>query len=206
MPPYWGFSDLSSKVLEGTVEETRHGEIRQEQVPTSNSVAMWHFQRVYYEELPKMHICYTDAKPGYSWANIIELDDGWALRFSVNVNDHTIKLKPENEYVRLDTSDFDSLLEELTDFVHNQHSEAEHYSEAEQQILEVAPALEVEHALAALCEQAVSPRARSRTVKVKIEIDLTDETPQLKKVKVEQGCSSFVKQEPASSSCHVTES
>ncbi|KAA6416788.1 MAG: hypothetical protein FRX49_13238 [Trebouxia sp. A1-2] len=107
-------------------------------------------------------------------------------RFSVNVNDHTIKLKPENEYVRLDTSDFDSLLEELTDFVHNQHSEAEHYSEAEQQILEVAPALEVEHALAALCEQAVSPRARSRTVKVKIEIDLTDETPQLKKVKVEQ--------------------
>ncbi len=24
-------------------------------------------------------ICYTDSKPGYSWANIIELDDGWTL-------------------------------------------------------------------------------------------------------------------------------
>lgn len=41
-------------------------------------------------------------------------------RYSVNVNDHTIKLKPEDEYVCLETSEFDSLLEELTDFVHDQ--------------------------------------------------------------------------------------
>lgn len=64
-------------------------------------------------------------------------------------------------------------MEELTDLVHNQHSEADHYSEAEQQILEVEPAVKVEHAVAALCDQAVSPTARSRNVKVKIEIDLT---------------------------------
>ena len=118
-------------------------------------------------------------------------------RYSVNVNDHTIKLKPEDEYVRLETSEFDSLLEELTDFVHDQHSEADHYaetdhyaeadhyseaeyyaeadhnSEAEQEELEVEPAVKVEQAVAALCDQAVSPTVRSRTVKVKIEIDLT---------------------------------
>lgn len=248
---------------------------------------MWEFQRVNFEELPKkfrpglrrlinyvysvrqkkvpmattVDICYSDSKPGYSWANIIELDDGWNLvgllptrldttkvlrevcratrsavhrstlscgvlgplpagitgmqmhsvatrhsngvcvlasriqttftsftpasvdvrlqRFSVNINDHTIKLKPENEYVRLETSEFDSLLEELTEFVHNQHSEADHYSEAdhcseaEQEVLEVEPVVKVEQTVAALCDQAVSPTARSRTVKVKIEIDLT---------------------------------
>jgi len=66
---------------------------------------MWVFQRINYEQLPKkfrprlrrlikyvysvrqqpvpvattVDICYTDSKPGYSWANIIELDDGWNL-------------------------------------------------------------------------------------------------------------------------------
>ena len=94
-------------------------------------------------------------------------------RFSVNINHHTIKLKPDNEYVRLETSEFDPLLEELTEFVHNQHSEADHYSEADQEVLEVEPAVKVERIVAALCDQAVSPTARSRTVKVKIEIDLT---------------------------------
>ena len=43
--------------------------------------------------------------------------------YSVNLRNHTIKLKPSDEYIDIGTSEFDAVLEEATDFVNSSKEE-----------------------------------------------------------------------------------
>ena len=52
-------------------------------------------------------------------------------RYSVNTVDRTIKVKPTEVYVALDTTEFDNLMEEVTEYVHNFEPEQEYYEDYE---------------------------------------------------------------------------
>lgn len=141
-----------------------------------------------------IQIGYTDSRPECSWANIIELYQGWTLRYSVNTVDRTIKVKPTDVYVALGTTEFDTLMEEVTEYVHNSESEQEYYEDYEDYGLSAdhfQPAVRVRQPVADSKVQATTC-----VVKVEEEIDLTGtfQAPH-KKVKLEQGVVPAVKQE-----------
>lgn len=68
-------------------------------------------------------IGYHDTMPGRCWVNIHEGWGPWSMQFSVASDTRRVKLKP-NDYVDLDTEEFDKLLEEAVELTehHQQHS------------------------------------------------------------------------------------
>ena len=92
-------------------------------------------------------------------------------RYSVNTVDRTIKVKPTDVYVALGTTDFDTLMEEVTEYVHSFESEQEHYEyyeDYEPSIDHFQPAVRVRQPVADSQLQATTC-----VVKLEEEIDLT---------------------------------
>lgn len=89
-------------------------------------------------------------------------------RYSVNTVDRTIKVKPTDVYVALGTTDFDTLMEEVTEYVHNFESEQEYYEDYEQSVDHFQPVVRVRQPVAVSKLQATTC-----VVKLEEEIDLT---------------------------------
>lgn len=89
-------------------------------------------------------------------------------RYSVNTVDRTIKVKPTDVYVALGTTDFDTLMEEVTEYVHNFESEQDYYEDYEQSVNHFQPVVRVRQPVADSKLQA-----STCVVKVEEEVDFT---------------------------------